>query len=951
MPSDKEIFQSITEASQNTADPKRAETNLLRLLEAAPEKELFLPHLTDIAQLFSVSQFLANYCFSYPDELSGALRQIREPVTKKFLFEQGRESLSFPEEFAYQEIIKTIRLFKKQHLLRITLRDVTGMTDILASMDEITSLAEVIIHFALQAALQMNRQKFGNLSSEEGLSLIALGKLGGEELNYSSDMDLMAVYENEEGQTSGIMSPSGVKMNRISGSEFYFKVIELFNRMLSANTEDGIAYRVDLRLRPQGEKGEIALPLKAYSAYYETWGRTWERMALIRARHIAGSPDTGRAFMEVIAPFVWKQAMDFTEIEEIKSLKKKIDSAFSKNDIKRGYGGIREAEFFIQTFQLIYGSKHEGLRTHRLLNAIQSLRWLGLVPDEDLVTLWDNYLHLRRIEHLLQMKDDLQTHSLPSSADDLISLARKIGFISSDEFLSDLRLRRMKTRNMYNSLLGTEEDAHAEALSLLEGDLSDDELAGYLSFRGLKTPSGGLKNLRGIREQFEHFKTQRERTVMRKAVPMLIENALDAESPDRALSGLERFFTATGIRETYLTGLIERKELRDGIIKIFSMSTYLSRIFLSTPQYLDLLIEGNVIQKTSKQTMEELKRITAREHFETGIAVYKNAEEIRLGSFFLMRVITVNNLVRYLSHLADAVTRIITERSLTTAAPLMPPMPRGKLRGAGFSVLGLGKLGGREITFGSDLDIIFLSETPDDLKTAEKILKTLTAYTDKGVLYTVDMRLRPEGSKGVLLNDIAGYKNYYLKNAHPWEIQALLKARPIAGDMNYAKAFMETAKEAVLKRGREIKTEYLKAMRERIVKELSHESKGLDIKLGPGGIEEIEFFIQRLQLQNAWNSPEILLQNTPLAIKRLMKKNLLGLQNGKILLSAYEYLRTLETFMRLNEEHVIIKNSEFAELAALFMGHKSKDEFMEYVRGLRKRITGIISNSKIQMSK
>ena len=940
MPSDKEIFQSIKEASQNTADPKRAETNLLRLLEAAPEKELFLPHLTDIAQLFSVSQFLANHCFSYPDELFSALRQIREPVTKKFLFEQGRENLSFPEESAYQETIKKIRLFKKQHLLRITLRDITGVTDILASMDEITSLAEVIIHFALHAALQMNRQKFGDLSSDEGLSLIALGKLGGEELNYSSDIDLMAVYENEEGQTSGIMSPSGVTMNRISSSEFYFKVIELFNRMLSTNTEDGIAYRVDLRLRPQGEKGEIALPLKAYSAYYETWGRTWERMALIRARYVAGSPDTGRAFMEVIAPFVWKQAIDFTEIEEIKSLKKKIDSAFSKNDIKRGYGGIREAEFFIQTFQLIYGHKHEGLRTHRLLNAIQSLRWLGLVPDEDLVMLWDNYLHLRRIEHLLQMKDDLQTHSLPSSADDLISLAKKKGFISPDEFLSDLRLRRMEIRNMYNSLLGTEEDVHAEALSLLEGDLSDDELAGYLSFRGLKTPSGGLKNLRGIREQFEHFKTQRERTVMRKAVPMLIENALNAESPDRALSGLERFFTAAGIRETYLTGLIERKELRDGIIKIFSMSTYLSRIFLSTPKYLDLLIEGNVIQKTSQQTMEELERIIAHEHFETGIAVYKNAEEIRLGSFFLMRVITVNNLVRYLSHLADAVIRIIAENSQQPSITLNSPLSRGDSRGVfrGFSVLGLGKLGGREITFGSDLDIIFLSETPEALKTAEKILKSLTSYTDKGILYNADMRLRPDGSKGVLLKDLTGYRNYYLKNAHPWEIQALLKARPIAGDMNYAKAFMETAKEAVLKRGREIKTEDMKAMRERIVKELSYESKGLDIKLGPGGIEEIEFFIQRLQLQNAWSAPEILLQNTPLAIKRLMKKNLLGVQNGKTLLSAYEYLRTLETFMRLNEEHVIIENSEFTELAALFMGHKSKDEFLEYVRGLRGRV-------------
>ena len=935
MPSDKEIYKSIAEISIGTPEPKRAETNLLRFMDTAPEKERFLPYLKETAKLFAVSQFLANFCISNPAQLFSALKMMGEPITKEFLSKKSNEELFLHGESDITNIMKRIRLFKKQYLLRITLRDITGETDTLSSMDELTFLAEIIIHFAFQCALEINARRFGDPSSDEEPSLIALGKLGGEELNYSSDVDLMAVYATEEGQTSGTLSPAGIRTNRINSNEFYFKVMELFNKILAMNTEDGIAYRVDFRLRPQGEKGEIALPVKAYQTYYETWGRTWERMALIRSRPVAGSKQLGREFMNIIEPFVWEKTIDYSEIEEIKALKKKIDSTFLKDDIKRGYGGIREAEFFIQTFQLMYGNEHTGLRTHRFLNAVQSLRWIGIVPEEDLVTLRDNYLYLRRLEHLLQMKDDLQTHSLPASEDDLRALARKMEFPSMSMFLSDLRLRRMKTRKMYNSLLGTEEDVHAEAITLLEEDINEEELIGYLSFRGLKASSAGLMNLTRIREQFSLFKTQRECTAMRKVIPLLIEKALNSESPDRALKGLENFFTTLGIKETYLSGLTERKELRDGIIKIFSLSTYLTRVFLSTPRYLDLLLEGNVIRKTLKRTREEIERSISSGYSETSIAEYKNAEEIRLGSFFLMRIINVYDLVRYLSHLADTAIGITTEKVLT---PVNPPFVMGN----GFSVLGLGKLGGREITFGSDLDIIFLSEKSDDLKIAEKVIKTLSTYTDKGIIYNIDMRLRPDGEKGVLLNDMEGYRNYYLKSAHPWEIQALLKIRPIAGDRNLAGLFMKMAKEVILKRGIELEIENVKAMRERIIKELSHESKGIDIKLGPGGIEDIEFYVQWLQLHHARMAPEILVQDTVSAIRRLTKKGILSTREGQTFLNSYEYLRTLETFMRLNEEHVIIEDSEFTELAGIFMGHKDKKEFLDYLKAAREKVLDIV---------
>ncbi len=925
MPIDEGLHKRIEELSLDTPDPVRAERNTLSLFELTAAGP-FLPYLADICRLFAASHFLAIYCIANPEELLAALKEIKMPVSGDLLLKRINAEITPDEPWDLKDMMKALRGFKKRYLLRITLRDIAGETGILSSMDELTLLAEALVSLSLQWSLRINCRRFGE-PANAAITVIGLGKLGGAELNYSSDVDLIAVYSQRDGQTPGILNPSGVRVNRISNHEFYCRVMELLNRMLSLPTEDGITYRVDLRLRPQGQKGELTLPLDSYQTYYESWGRTWERMVLIRARPVAGDMGLGRKFMEAISPFVWRKSLDFSEIEEIRGLKKRIDLTFSRDDIKRGYGGIREIEFFVQTFQLIYGGDNRALRTHRLFNAIQVLRWLKLVPQEDLTTLWDNYLYLRRLEHYLQMKEDLQTHTLPASGQETEVLARMMGFCSAAEFLADLRLRRMQVKNMYNSLLGTEEDLHAEALTLLEGDLADDELMGYLLFRGVKAPQAGIIHLRKVRDQMRTFKTQKERAVLRRVVPQFLEKAFNAESPDRVLKGLESFIAVLGEKEAYLTGVAEHKGLIDAMVKLFSLSSYLTRVFLSSNRYLDTLVEGLIIRKTKKQVEEELRRNV---RFGAGvleaIGEYRRAEEIRLGLFFLMDVLTIHDLLRYLSHLADAIIEIILERTNNNQ---------------GFSIIGLGKLGGRELTFGSDLDIIFLSDIPDGVRTAESVVKTLTTYTDKGMLYNVDVRLRPDGSKGALIKDIAGYRNYYLRSAHPWELQALLKARPVAGDMRAGRAFMEMGREVLMQRGKEVKREDIHAMRQRIVSELSQEAVGMDIKLGPGGIEEIEFYVQFLQLQHVRESPEILVQNTPAAINRLAKKGVLNAGERETLLNAYEYYRRLETFLRLNEEHVIAKDSGIAELVGIFMGHRSREEFLTRLGELRSSVSKI----------
>ncbi|HBH60877.1 MAG TPA: bifunctional [glutamate--ammonia ligase]-adenylyl-L-tyrosine phosphorylase/[glutamate--ammonia-ligase] adenylyltransferase [Nitrospiraceae bacterium] len=913
---DKEIREKITGASINSFDPKRAETNLLRFVELNDDSRI-IPHISVAARLFSASRFLANYCIAAPEELYAAIKERKKEITKKFLEARAGKELAAPQpgQTDINQMMTALRLFKKRYLLRITLRDIYGETDIRSSMDELTALAEIIISTALQWALAYNHHKYGT-PEKSAICLIALGKLGGEELNYSSDIDLLAVYENDDGQTTGILNPSGVLCNRISNHEFYCKVVELFNKLLSTQTGDGIAYRVDLRLRPQGQKGDIALPLKAYRTYYESWGRTWERMMLIRARPVAGDAELGKQFIEAIRPFVWRESIAFSEIDEIKGLKKKIDSTFSRDDVKRGYGGIREAEFFIQTFQLLFGGANVSLRTYRILNAIQALKWMKKVPEDDLTILWDNYLYLRRIEHYLQMKEDLQTHALPSSDDDRDILAREMGFLSRDGFLENLQVRRMQVKSMYNSLLGTREDVHSEALDLLEGSLKDYELTGYLSFRKVKQPDRCIVSLKNIREHMRVFRTMQERSIAREVIPELLELALRAENPDRAVAGLESLLSPYEIKTAHLTAFIEQKELMTGIIKILSMSPYLTRIFLSNQYYLDMLIEEWSISKTLRAMEVKLKRLAGGEEDITlRLARYRRFEEVRLGMFFLLNILKIEDLFKGLSQVAEA---IIKEA----------------IHNAGcrdLSVIALGKLGAREMTFGSDLDIVFVSESPEAMTAAERIIRTLTSYTGLGLLYRVDTRLRPDGSKGILVNNIEGYSNYYLKKAHHWEIQALLKARPVGGASGPARAFIHMAKDIILKRGHDVTRNEITAMRSKIIKELTSEAGGTDIKLRPGGVEEIEFHVQFLQLNHAHDFPEIFVQNTLTAINRLAKKGLLSRSQRDTLSNTYRYYRKLQTFLRLNEEDVISNTSDITEMAASYMGHTSRGEFLEYL--------------------
>jgi [glutamine synthetase] adenylyltransferase / [glutamine synthetase]-adenylyl-L-tyrosine phosphorylase len=930
----------IRDAASATPDPERSIRNLERLSRGFPGFiEEHLQSIGIIAGLFAYSQFLSDYCIGNPSHLSDALNELTLPVRKEHILFRADEMHALFRDNDHAPVykpqsMKLLRDLKKFYLLVITMRDISGMTDLQECMSELSALSEAIIGYALEMSFTLMRRKYG-LLRQNAFSVIGMGKLGGGELNYSSDIDIITVYLQEEGTSTGTLNLFGIRHNVISSHEYHCMLTETLSGMIHSATEDGIAYRVDLRLRPNGRQGAASLSLASYRAYYEAWGKTWERLALIRAKPVAGDACLGESFMRTIEPFVWKRSTDYNDIDEIRDLKKKIDTIFDANDIKRGYGGIREIEFFAQTFQLLYGGEKENLRTGFLVGVLRELRKEGFLSSEDLHLLSEGYLILRRIEHLLQMKDDLQTYTIPSDPDELRILARKLHYANEQDFLAKLKLTRLKVRDMYNTLLGGTDTTREILLSVID-ELPDESILDYLRFKGFRNPLSALKNMRSLREQISTCKTQRERTLLRKAIPAFLELTMSSVRRDTALGNLVSFIDRIGHHESFTDLLLQRNDTRKLIADIFSTSTYLSRMLLSTDN-LEGIFEYPHVRMDLRSMREGFTLMLARAADPlTVIREFKNIEELKYGMLFLGGFINVYSFTHRLSMLADTIIRAIT--SYLGAEKK-------------YAVVGIGGYGARDLNIGSDLDLLFIGSSGDRIRrshdlsspanTAEEMIRFLSGYTAKGFAYRIDMRLRPDGSRGILSHDIEGYRAYYLSAAQPWEIQSLLRARPVAGEMRLLRSFMRIRKQVILQRGQEIQGSQMHAMRRRIVEEVSKESSGCDMKNGPGGIKEIEFLIQYLQMKHAAGRPDLIVHDTTNAFQRLGKYAILDRKSGEFLLQSHGFLKAVDTLLRFNEEDVVKADSELLCVMSGFLQITSTDLLLKRIDETRQKVYSI----------
>ena len=928
----------LRDAAQLTPDTERTFKNLTTFSENNPDYiDKLKADITPISLLFSYSQFLANFCISNPEILFDTLAETEKTAGRESLSASLRKKLTGGDENA-----KVVCRFKKKELLRITLRDILKKADLTETMLELSILADVIVNESLKLIKKSLTETYGE-PEKDAFTVISVGKLGSEELNFSSDIDIMFVYGTADGETSGITTPQGITANRITNHEYYCKLGENLNRFLSANTEDGFIYRVDLRLRPEGQRGSIALPVSGYETYYESWGRAWERAMLLRARPIAGDSTLGSEFMEMIKPFVYRKYLDFSAIDEIRQIKTRIDSAFKKNDIKRGYGGIREIEFFAQALQLIYAGKEPLLRERITQKALHMLLQKNLIGQTDYSALLDNYRFLRMLEHRLQQMNDLQTHSLPADEKELNALGRKMGFSGRESFLKELDTRRKSVRTIYNSLFREEEKEQSDGAALFDEELSDPEVKEYLGKIGVKDVERGLRNIQLIKNSTYNYQTLRGRRLLGEILPSFVDAAVKSSNPDMALNHLQSFASFLSAQESYLDTFKENKELIPVLTNLFSQSEYISKAVIRRPDYLELIGHEMLLKKSLKALKIEL-----RESIESGTAIsdairlMRQVEEIRLSLLFLEKKINVIDLIKGLSRTAEAILSVSIGNN-----PPLPPFSKGGMGGFSdrrLALIGFGKLGGREITFNSDMDIIFASMddvTEEDTKAAERLLRLLISYTREGAAYRVDMRLRPDGTKGPLVSSIASFRDYYSKNAAFWEFQALLKARPVAGDRKTGQCFLDMAKDILIANGKSILASDVRGMRERIQRELSKETAGYDIKLGYGGLEELEFTVQYLQLRNCAQRSFLLVQNTLDAIRRLHIAGVINESHAESMKGAYIFYRTLESYLRLRERDILKKDDEDILTAAEFLGFKGKDELIGKLDETRAKVRDI----------
>ncbi|HTZ19190.1 MAG TPA: bifunctional [glutamate--ammonia ligase]-adenylyl-L-tyrosine phosphorylase/[glutamate--ammonia-ligase] adenylyltransferase [Dissulfurispiraceae bacterium] len=901
-------------------DPERARKNIETFLSDHPGLQTDVERNFDrIASLFSSSQFLANYCAQYPESLFKALDNIHADFDTNTLAAELNES--FKSCRTMNEGMKVIRRFRKDKQIIITIKDLMQISDLTSAMFDMSRLADAILGRSLRFVESFIEQRYGR-PENNAFAMISLGKLGAQELNYSSDVDIVFVYR-DDGETSGVSSLPGITMNRVSALEYYVKLVEEFTKFISANTEDGFAYRVDLRLRPEGQRGMLALPLKGYEDYYESWGRLWEKAALLRARPVAGDAALGTDFLSAIRPFIYRKYLDIEAIDEIKRMKSQVEQLKSgtfSRDIKRGYGGIREIEFFIQIFQLMYGGKEPSLRERGTLKALHGLVQKGLIGYDDMRHLSENYIFLRTLEHRLQQLNDLQTHSLPTGEKDLEILGKKMGFTGKKEFLAELEQRRKKVRSIYDSLFhartraqqpsveGTNEGILSRIFWDVEAPIKQ-SLEEELSKRGVRDIEKAIHCLMQIRNNIYSFQTIRGRRLLEEIVPRFVEGALSGDNPDAALLQIVGFSRLLAASESYLDPIAQRPEMIDTYDFVFSHSDYLSKILMSNPEYMESLVERTVKRKPLSVAKRELGLLAERSGEPAAIRLFKKSEEVRLGMLFLNGGIDIVRLMKGLSTTAEAVLATLTAR-----------------HSMGLTIAGFGKLGGREIIFNSDLDIVFVTlNDPEakDIKDAENLLKTLMSYTKDGVAYKVDTRLRPDGSKGPLVVSLKGIADYYLKNAHTWELQALLKARPVSGNARTTRYFIEMRKEVLMKRASEITIRDIRLMRDRISRELSRDdiSAGIyDVKLGPGGLEELEFAVQYLQLRNCNMMPALVVQGTPDAVRRLGEAGILSPLDAAALRETYILYRTIETVLRLRNETVLKEGSDTLRSAAKLLG-------------------------------
>jgi len=778
-----------------------------------------------------------------------------------------------------------LRRFRHAEALRLVFRDVNGLDDLPETLSATSVLYEALLGAALDWSERSLAVRYGHPRDENGvlqrLIVVGFGKLGGSELNFSSDIDLVLAYP-QGGESDGARV--------LDNSEYFVRMGRQLVRLLHEPTTDGICARVDLRLRPFGNAGRLALPFAAMEQYYQREGRDWERYAWIKARTVAGDRNAGKQLQEMLRPFVYRKYLDYTAFAGLREMKALIDAEVARKDLadnlKLGPGGIREIEFIVQLVQLIRGGREPSLRVRGLLPALTACEARGHIPASRARALRHAYVFLRRLENRVQMLRDAQTHDLPE--DDLTRerLALALDYPAWEPLAEELAKHRDIVANEFAAMLMPEGGAKASvpaADAILWQRACDESLdAGVLEASGFKPAAEAADALLKLPQASQlRAMPARAREQLDHLMPQLLAAARNTSAPVPSLLRLCRLVQTVARRPSYLALLEEQPSARKRLAQLFADSAFLAERVIAQPLLLDDVLDPRIDQIPLKRSdiSAEIARVLATldereaEAELERINEFKSSIAFRLGLAFNDGRADAVATARRLAALAESAVNAIAalaEREVIAAHGRLPG------EGSGFSILGYGSLGGEELGFASDLDLVFvfdgqraqaMSDGARPLegsrwyqRLTQRVMNWLTVLTRAGRLYEVDTRLRPDGSKGLLVGSLEAFVAYQESRAWTWEHQALLRARPVAGDAALNAELADVRRRTLaVPRDRTAVLAEVSSMRQRWRAERDRSSETLiDLKQGRGGLLDIEFALQGLVLAHASQTPRLL---------------------------------------------------------------------------------------------
>ena len=897
-------FRSLAESIAG-ADAVHAKK---RFVEAARERGLTpSDDAADLASLLACAYpALARAIEASPEDvvaIARGMKQARDPRAYR------RGGLGLIGDMTDEAAVRRgLRVFARRERLRVAARELLphAGSDIDVTSRELSDLANVCIELALSEALAWADARFGVPLTGAGdrcaFVVLGMGKLGGHELNCGSDVDLLMLYDTDEGHVV-----KGGAESETTLHEYFARVSQRFTATLSDLTEDGFVWRVDLRLRPEGGRGPLVNSLAAAERYYETWGRTWERAALLRARPVAGDLKLGNEVLAALAPFVWRREVNPGLADEMIALTARARAEAASDperDLKLGVGGIREVEFFVQSLQLIWGGREASVRSSNTLDALRKLRARGFVTDREGREMADAYMALRRLEHRVQFATGLQTHTLPPPGDPLLErIARSLGFGGERELERDLEKIRRRAASRFASLSreGRAEERGPGALDrlLYAFDAGDENavLAWLSGAFGASASPDLARHLLALARRPDYPLGATTRDKFPELASVLVEALSDAADPEQAARLMATFFARLGTPSVYARALAEDPRAARALVGLFGASAFLGASMVGHPELADRLLFGRgapTPESARRAIDEEIAALGPDADVEDFVGALRRAKgrvTMEVGLADLAGELTTRACTLVLSALADATLDRATRFALDSRAA---GAKGGTGRRGALAVIAMGKLGGCEIGYGSDLDLFFVYEAPasdggdhDDVaeefvRSAQRVMRIVSAPSGDGPGYELDTRLRPSGNQGLLVVSLEVFARYHgvsegegpvqpgageagsppqsqppgsrppeshAAESHDWERQALLKARACAGDAALGARVIAVAHAAAYERAAP-PPERVHHLRMRMERELAGERRGrYDLKLGRGGLVDVEFAVQWLQMK------------------------------------------------------------------------------------------------------